>query len=76
MFKAPISSPCHKYTISLSRWSVKELEPNTQSGLVARISDSTVWRWLHSVANATGTTAWIFPRDTDFDVKREGSHSQ
>ena len=44
-------------------------EPNTQSGLVARISDSTVWRWLHTVSNALGNTAWIFPRDADFAVK-------
>ena len=41
-----------------------------QSGLVARISDSTVWRWLHADAiRPWRHRCWIFPRDPDFAVK-------
>jgi hypothetical protein len=41
-----------------------------QSGLVARISDSTVWRWLHEDAiRPWQHRCWIFPRDPHFQVK-------
>lgn len=40
------------------------------SGLVARISDSTVWRWLHEDAiRPWQHRCWIFPRDPDFQAK-------
>jgi DDE superfamily endonuclease len=40
------------------------------SGLVARISDSTVWRWLHEDAiRPWQHRCWIFPRDPHFQVK-------
>ena len=41
-----------------------------QSGLVASISDSTVWRWLHADAiRPWQHRTWIFPRDPDFALK-------
>ena len=40
-----------------------------RSGLVARISDSTVWRWLHEDAIRPWSRCWIFPRDPHFQVK-------
>jgi hypothetical protein len=39
-------------------------------GLVARISDSTVWRWLHEDAiRPWQHRCWIFPRDQNFQAK-------
>jgi hypothetical protein len=39
-------------------------------GLVARISDSTVWRWLHEDAiRPWQHRCWIFPRDPQFQAK-------
>jgi hypothetical protein len=41
-----------------------------QSGLVASISDSTVWRWLHADAiRPWQHRTWIFPRDPQFPLK-------
>jgi hypothetical protein len=41
-----------------------------RSGLVARISDSTVWRWLHEDAiRPWQHRCWIFPRDPHFQFK-------
>jgi hypothetical protein len=41
-----------------------------QSGLVASISDSTVWRWLHADAiRPWQHRTWIFPRDPEFPFK-------
>jgi len=41
-----------------------------RSGLVARISDSTVWRWLHEDAiRPWQHRCWIFPRDPQFQAK-------
>ena len=41
-----------------------------QAGLVARISDSTVWRWLHEDAiRPWQHRCWIFPRDPHFQAK-------
>jgi len=41
-----------------------------QSGLVAAISDSTVWRWLHEDAiRPWSHRCWIFPRDPNFASK-------
>ena len=42
----------------LARWSMSELAAETQrSGLVASISGSTIWRWLHDDAFGRGTAA-------------------
>ena len=41
-----------------------------RSGLVARISHSTVWRWLHEDAiRPWQHRCWLFPRDPQFQVK-------
>lgn len=55
----------------LSRWSVPDVaEVARQSGLVATISNSTVWRWLHEDAiRPWRYRSWIFPRDPEFSVK-------
>jgi hypothetical protein len=55
----------------LARWSVAELAAETRrTGLVATISDSTVWRWLHADAiRPWQHRCWIFPRDPDFAAK-------
>ena len=59
------------YGVPLSRWSVADLGREVrQSGLVATISDVTVWRWLHADAiRPWQHRSWIFPRDPDFAVK-------
>ncbi len=55
----------------LSRWSVQELTRQAcQSGWVASISETTVWRWLHEDAlRPWQHRCWIFPRDPDFEAK-------
>jgi len=55
----------------LSRLSVADVARHAQHcGLVARISDSTVWRWLHEDAiRPWQHRCWIFPRDPNFQVK-------
>ncbi|MEK7329615.1 MAG: IS630 family transposase [Candidatus Eisenbacteria bacterium] len=55
----------------LARWSVAELAAEARrSGLVATLSDSTVWRWLHEDAiRPWQHRCWIFPRDPDFALK-------
>lgn len=55
----------------LSRWSLSELTHHVcQSGLVASLSDSTLWRWLHQDAiRPWQHRCWIFPRDPDFATK-------
>lgn len=62
--------PC-TYEVPLSRWSVADLTRQaSKSGLVATISDSTVWRWLHEDAiRPWRYRSWIFPRDPDFPQK-------
>jgi len=57
--------------VPLSRWSVPDVaEMARQSGLVASISDSTVWRWLNEDAiRPWRYRSWIFPRDPEFAVK-------
>jgi hypothetical protein len=59
------------YDLSLSRWSVDELARHIcQSGLVARLSHATLWRWLHEDAiRPWQHRCWIFPRDPDFTLK-------
>src|SRR2546425_4978449 len=57
--------------LPLSRLSVADVARYAErSGLVARISDSTVWRWLHEDAiRPWRYRCWIFPRDPKFAVK-------
>ena len=57
--------------VPLARWSVPEIARHAvQSGLVASISDTTVWRWLHQDAiRPWQHRCWIFPRDPDFAAK-------
>lgn len=57
--------------LPLSRLSVADVRRQAErTGLVARISDSTIWRWLHEDAiRPWQHRCWIFPRDPDFQVK-------
>ena len=56
------------YNIPLSHWSIPDLSRHAKEcGLVATISDSTIWRWLHEDAiRPWQHRSWIFPRDPDF----------
>ncbi|MGH2764449.1 MAG: hypothetical protein ACRDKA_00830 [Actinomycetota bacterium] len=39
-------------------------------GIVASISETTIWRWLDEDAIRPWTfRSWIFPRDPDFEAK-------
>ena len=55
----------------LARWSTTELAGQAcRSGLVATVSGSTVWRWLHEDAiKPWQHRCWIFPRDPQFESK-------
>jgi hypothetical protein len=57
--------------LPLSRLSVSDVARHAQSsGLVASISNSTVWRWLHEDAiRPWQHRCWIFPRDLHFQSK-------
>ena len=57
--------------LPLSHWSTADLAQQVaQSGLVASISGSTIWRWLHQDAIRPWChRSWIFPRDPEFAVK-------
>lgn len=57
--------------LPLSRWSTSDVARQArQSGLVATISDSTVWRWLNEDAiRPWQHRCWIFPRDPQFAAK-------
>ncbi len=57
--------------LPLSRLSVADVARHAQrSGLVASISHSTVWRWLHEDAiRPWQHRCWIFPRDPHFQAK-------
>lgn len=59
------------HQLPLSRWSTAEVARQVrQSGLVATISDSTVWRWLNQDAiRPWQHRCWIFPRDPQFARK-------
>jgi len=59
------------HALPLSRFSVADLARHArQSGLVASISDSTVWRWLNEDAiRPWQHRCWIFPRDVQFAAK-------
>jgi hypothetical protein len=55
----------------LSRWSASDIAQYAcQSGLVASISGTTIWRWLHEDAiRPWQHRCWIFPRDPYFLIK-------
>jgi len=57
--------------VPLSRWQVPDLRTEVlQRGLVARISETTLWRWLAADAiRPWSHRSWIFPRDPDFATK-------
>jgi hypothetical protein len=57
--------------VPLSRWSSAELAREVQArGIVERISDVTVWRWLSEDAiRPWNYRSWIFPRDPRFREK-------
>jgi len=57
--------------LPLSRLSTADIVREAQrSGIVARISDKTVWRWLHEDAiRPWQHRTWIFPRDPEFAIK-------
>jgi hypothetical protein len=57
--------------LPLSRLSTADIVREAQRcGLVATLSDKTVWRWLHDDAiRPWQHRAWIFPRDPDFAPK-------
>lgn len=57
--------------LPLSRLSVGDVARHAQRcGLVARISHSTIWRWLHEDAiRPWQHRCWIFPRDALFQAK-------
>src|SRR6266567_8388705 len=60
-----------QHEVPLSRWSLDELTRHVcQSGLVAQLSQTTLWRWLHEDAiRPWQHRCWIFPRDPDFAAK-------
>ena len=55
----------------LSRRSTSDpVQQVQQSGLVASVSGSTLWRWLHEDAiRPWYHRSWVFPRDPDFATK-------
>jgi hypothetical protein len=57
--------------LALSHWSTPDIARQVcQSGLVASISGSTIWRWLHQDAiRPWYHRSWIFPRDPNFATK-------
>lgn len=57
--------------LPLSRFSCADIVREAQQcGIVAQISDTTVWRWLHEDAiRPWQHRVWIFPRDPDFEPK-------
>jgi len=57
--------------VPLSRWSTAEIARHVRAaGVVAMISDKTVWRWLNEDAiRPWQHRTWIFPRDPLFATK-------
>jgi hypothetical protein len=62
-----------KHGLPLSRWSIGDLVQQVQqSGLVASLSGSTLWRWLHEDAIRPGITgAGCFHAIRNSPVRRE-----
>jgi hypothetical protein len=59
------------YNVPISRWTAADLGRYIrQSGIVAKVSNSTIWRWLNEDAiKPWQYRCWIFPRDPQFAVK-------
>ncbi len=59
------------HDLPLSRWSCQDLAREVcGTGLVASVSGSTIWRWLHQDAiRPWYQRSWIFPRDPEFAAK-------
>lgn len=57
--------------LPLSRLSCADIAREAlRTGLVAEISEKTIWRWLHTDAiRPWQHRCWIFPRDPDFALK-------
>lgn len=57
--------------VPLARWHCGDLaRAAVDQGIVASISDTTIWRWLAADAiRPWRHRSWIFPRDPDFAVK-------
>lgn len=57
--------------IPLSRFSISEIHREViNRGIIAEISGTTIWRWLHADAiRPWQYRSWIFPRDPDFEEK-------
>jgi DDE superfamily endonuclease len=57
--------------VPLSRLFVPDIKAEViRRGIVATISESTIWRWLDGDAIRPWTfRSWIFPRDPDFEAK-------
>ena len=55
----------------LARWQSPDLaRAAVESGIVASISGTTIWRWLSADAiKPWQHRSWIFPRDPDFGAK-------
>lgn len=60
-----------QHEVPLSHWSLGELTRHVcQNGLVAHLSQTTLWRWLHEDAiRPWQHRCWIFPRDPEFALK-------
>jgi hypothetical protein len=69
--KALVCELPHRCGLPLSRWSLADIEREVVGeGIVAQISDSTLWRWLSREALCPWRyRSWIFPRDPNFAVK-------
>ncbi|MGH9364939.1 MAG: hypothetical protein ACRD1B_06715 [Thermoanaerobaculia bacterium] len=61
----------HERGLPLSRFSISEIRREVvERGLVASISDATLWRWLSQGAiRPWSYRSWIFPRDPAFEEK-------
>jgi hypothetical protein len=57
--------------VPLARWHAPDLaRAAVEDGIVASISDTTIWRWLSADAiRPWQHRSWIFPRDPDFAAK-------
>jgi hypothetical protein len=57
--------------VPLSRLHVPDIRAEAVArGIVAQVSDATIWRWLHEDAiRPWAHRSWIFPRDPDFCAK-------
>ncbi len=57
--------------VPLSRLHVPDIRAEAvRRGIVASVSDTTIWRWLSTDAiRPWAHRSWIFPRDADFEAK-------